>query len=126
MLKKENRLNKKKDIEIVLKNGRFVADSLMSARIWRVDEVRFPGRDYKKSDLKIGFVVGKKISGSAVKRNKVKRQLREAVRSLVAADRLKTGFYVVLIAKPHIMGSTYKQIMSGAETIFSRGEVFVK
>ena len=47
--------------------------------------------------LKIGFTVGKKVGG-AVKRNLVKRRLREACRPLL--PHLKRGLYVFIARQP--------------------------
>lgn len=47
--------------------------------------------------LRVGFVISKRISKQAVKRNHVKRLLGEAVRPVVG--RLPTGFDIVFTAR---------------------------
>ena len=55
----------------------------------------------------MGFTVSKRI-GKAVKRNKVKRQMREIVR--LKLDDIETGWDVVCIAREPIKSATYAQI----------------
>ena len=62
MLKKENRLKKKKDFERIYKKGRgFKGDSLFLKILENKEEL-----------TRIGIVVSKKVSKKAVQRNKLK------------------------------------------------------
>ena len=110
MYPKPNRLKKKRDIEIVFENGRFCGGAICTAKIWKVDPQKFPKRGYSVDELKFAVVVGKKVSTSAVKRNRLKRQMREVVRLLLKEGKLRVGFYVVLMAKPQMFGKEYGEI----------------
>lgn len=56
---------------------------------------------------RFGFVVGRRV-GKAVQRNRVKRRLRECVRTLL--PRLKPGYDVVMIARVAVVGQTYHDL----------------
>jgi ribonuclease P protein component len=56
---------------------------------------------------RVGFVVSKRL-GRAVKRNRIKRQMREAVRSQMAG--LKPGFDLVFIARQPIKEASFTEI----------------
>ena len=55
MLPKEYRLKRMKDFEILFKEGWFVNDEFLTAKIWKITPEKYPKRDYKEDDLKIGF-----------------------------------------------------------------------
>jgi len=125
MLLKENRLKKMKDFDILFKEGRFVNDELVNMKIWRIEPDKYPKRDYKIEDLKIGFVVSTKIVKSAVKRNRLKRQMREVVRLLLKADKLKVGFHIIIMAKVNIVGKNYSEIESSVVNVLNKGGVLL-
>ncbi len=80
----ENRLKKEKDFKIVFNKGK----RLFSSKISMV---------YLPADsIKVGFAVGKKHGGS-VKRNRIKRLLRESFRSFM--PNLSKNFFFVFIPK---------------------------
>lgn len=110
MLQQKNRLRKMKDIEILMKEGRFVGGDLANAKVWWVDPDKYPRREYKNEDLLIGFAVGKKVHKGAVKRNRIKRQMREVVRLLIKENKVKAGAMVLIIAKSDIVGAEYSAI----------------
>jgi ribonuclease P protein component len=88
MLKKENRLKKEGDLKRVLKKGKYLEKDFLLFR-------------YLQNDLansRFGIIVSKKAVRKAVKRNLLKRRIREAVRALFPV--LKNNFDIVIIAKP--------------------------
>ena len=64
--------------------------------------------------LNISFVTKKKI-GNAVKRNKIKRRLRNIVNDAVKKVSLKFSYSYLVIAKPTMLNNEYKIIK---ETLF--------
>jgi len=67
-----------------------------------------------KSKLNISFVTKKKI-GNAVKRNKIKRRLRNIVNDAVKRVTLKFDYSYLVIAKPTMLNNEYTIIK---ETLF--------
>lgn len=119
MLPKQYRLQKKKDFDILFKEGRFVSGDLVDLKVWQIDPEKYPRREYTTDDLKIGFVVSKKIVKSAVKRNRIKRQMREVVRLILKDSTIKKGFMVAVLAKSAILGKDYKEIEKSVLSTFA-------
>ena len=67
-----------------------------------------------KNKLNISFVTKKKI-GNAVKRNKIKRRLRNIVNEAVKKITLKFNYSYLVIAKSTMLNNEYKYIK---ETLF--------
>ena len=64
--------------------------------------------------LNISFVTKKKI-GNAVKRNKIKRRLRNIINDAVKKVSIKLNYSYLVIAKPTMLNSDYTNIK---ETLF--------
>ncbi len=123
MLPKENRLKHMKDFGILFKEGRFFGGQFLTAKVWKTEPDKYPKRKYDTKDLKIGFVVGKKVHKSAVKRNRIKRQMREVVRLLLKKDALKSGFHLAFIAKPAVFGKEYGEIEKDIKSILEKSRL---
>ncbi len=98
MLPKENRLKKKKEFEAIFENGRTIKGKNII--------VKYLGNGLEYA--KVGFIVSKKVSKKAVERNKIKRQLREAVKQ----TDLKRGLSIIIIALSSIKNVPYIEIES--------------
>lgn len=98
MLPKENRLKKEKEFEAVFKGGRVIKGSFVF--------LKYLANGTDKT--KIGFVVSKKVSKSAVVRNKAKRRMREIVR--LRKKEVKNGLSVIIVALPPIKDAAYKEM----------------
>ena len=68
--------------------------------------------------LNISFVTKKKI-GNAVKRNKIKRQLRNIMNDAIKEIAIKLNYSYVVIAKPTMLNNEFKNIK---ETLFQEFE----
>ncbi len=90
MIPKENRLRLKKAFERIFNDGKWGGQGCISLKY----------KPMEGSDPKIGFMVGKKVSKSAVKRNRIKRQLREMVRLMLKSGKFTGKYDVIVIAKP--------------------------
>ena len=126
MVPKENRLRKMKDWDILFKEGGFVSGELLTIKIWKIKPEKYPKREYSTDSLKIGFAVGLKISKSAVKRNKIKRQLREIIRLLLKENKLKIGYFVGVLAKPSILEKDYQQIEKDLMMVLVKARILDK
>ncbi|OIO20368.1 MAG: ribonuclease P protein component [Candidatus Magasanikbacteria bacterium CG_4_10_14_0_8_um_filter_32_14] len=110
MLSKENRLRGKKEWEILFNDGNFVGAKFLTMKVWKINIEKYPRRQFETTDLKIGFSVGLKISKSAVRRNTIRRKMREIIRLLLKENKIKTGFLIGFMAKNIILGVTYQEI----------------
>ncbi len=120
MLPRENRLKLDRDFKILFTEGKFVSGSLMNAQIWKINPKKYPKRNYSLEDLKIGFVVSKKLSKSAVIRNKIKRQMREIVRLILKKTKLKKGYFLLILAKKEILEANYLEIEKSLEQLLKK------
>lgn len=103
MLLKENRLTQKKDFDSVFKKGKTVKGAFLTFRILKN---RF-------KDNRIGFVISKKVSNRATKRNLVRRRLRQAVSSEIKKNNQisnKKSSDIVIIAMPTILNKSFPEI----------------
>ncbi len=110
MLQQENRLTKKRDIEITFEEGRFVAGNFVNLKVWKIDPEKYGKRGYTGDELQFAFVVGVKIDKRAVVRNRLKRQMREVVRLLLKENKIQSGFFVMVMAKKEMIGVEYSKI----------------
>lgn len=69
----------------------------------------------------VGLVVGKKVSKSAVRRNRLRRQLRESVRSL--CPNLKPGYRLLLIAKATALEWSWEQLRTEVQRLFQKANL---
>ena len=70
--------------------------------------------DKNNNKLNISFVTKKKI-GNAVKRNKIKRRLRNIMNDAIKKISIKFNFSYLVICKPSVLNSNYANIK---ETLF--------
>lgn len=115
-----------KDFEILFKEGRFVAGKFLGAKVWKIEPDKYPKKAYSSEDLLFGFVVSVKVSKSAVKRNQVKRKMREVVRLLLKDGRLGRGFMVALVANPGILEQNYAEISKDIEVVLRKSGILGK
>lgn len=100
MLSQLNRLKTDRDFQRIFKSGRFVSGSFLTLKfsLNKLPASRF------------AFVVGVKVSKRAVKRNLLRRRMREIVRKRLPD--IKTGFDAVLMAKPEALKLDFPQLES--------------
>ena len=115
MLQTDNRLTKVRDFNLVMKHGRWANGLFCDLKYLELAKNTnyFPKRkapDKFKNQLKLAITVGLKVSKSAVKRNRVKRQIREALRLLIRRGHLKSGHYLLFVARPLILEKNYAEI----------------
>ena len=128
MLKPKNRLKKVRDFNLIMKQGRWIGASFLTAKYIRLDEAQeyFPKKedsDIFKNQLRIAFTVGLKVSKSAVKRNRLKRQMCEVVRLLIKDKKIKSGYYIMLVAKKDALEKSYEQIAEEIKMLLKKMKV---
>ena len=78
----------------------------------------------KKKINRVGITATKKI-GSAVKRNRAKRIIREAYRQVCGKTAVKTGFLVVLSARPAAVECKSTDVLRDLRYAFAKLGLFV-
>lgn len=105
------RLTRSDDFKRVRRNGRSFAHPLIVLMAQANDEPR----------LRIGFAAGKSV-GSAVRRSRAKRLMREAARTLLPS--LASGWDLVLIARPKIASASLGEVRAALADLLQRAGLF--
>ena len=79
---------------------------------------RFAPNDLQRT--RFGFSTGRRLGGAVV-RNRVRRRLREAVRSL--APRTRRGWDVLIVARPASASASYAATVEALERVMQAGGV---
>ena len=79
----------------------------------------------KKYLNRLGLSVNKKVGG-AVGRNRAKRIIRAAYRQLVGKKKLKTGYLIVISAKPEIAGKSSQDVYTDLSFAFKKLDMYLK
>jgi ribonuclease P protein component len=117
MISRIYRMKHKKDFEVLFAEGRFVRGSVLSATVWKIDIQKYPRRAYTQETLKIGFILSKKIEKKAVRRNSIKRKMREAVRMHMKEHTWQTGYLVAFVASQRTLEASVSDIYADITTI---------
>jgi ribonuclease P protein component len=90
-------------------------------RSWAVGPVVLNAAPNGTDTLRCGFIVGKKV-GNAVKRNRARRLMREAIR--LRLPHLKSGWDLVLVARSSIVEADAQSVDTAIDTALKRGKLF--
>ena len=108
MLRAPHRLTKDKEFNYVFTKGRSSYDNILGVKT---------ALNSLKSN-RFGILVGVKISKKSVDRNKIKRQIREAIKKEFPS--LKLGWDIVIIALPAIKDKTSQDIINSLNFHFTK------
>jgi ribonuclease P protein component len=100
MLKKPMRLSSKYEFNKTRRFGKVFNGNHSRMYIYKPENYNGPS--------KVGFVVSNKLSKSAVRRNRIRRIFREAVRSNY--DKIKPGYWIVIYPKFNSINNKYEEI----------------
>lgn len=94
MLQQDNRLRKLRDFNLVMKHGQWVSGQFLDVKALELakNQNYFPKKEDPESfkkQLKLAIAAGLKVHKSAVKRNRVRRQIREVLRLLIKDGAIK-------------------------------------
>lgn len=116
MLPKKFRLKNKKAFDATYKNRKIVSNSMLTVYLGREK------RD-KEAPSKIGFVVSKKYHKRAVRRNRIKRLMREVLRLAIKQEKLgnlNKYMSVVFLPKDTTIGAKYCDIEASFYKLLER------
>ncbi|KKQ95017.1 MAG: Ribonuclease P protein component [candidate division CPR2 bacterium GW2011_GWC1_39_9] len=98
MLKKQHRITSEKDFKRIYQKGKF----------FNIDGINIRFMPNRLSYSRVAIVVLKKGTKKAVKRNKVKRQVREIIRLMFL--KIKPRFDIVITVKIDLSSKKYQEI----------------
>ena len=93
-------------------------------RVWLAQPPAKPGVSVEplSPPIRIGITVSQKVSKRAVIRNRLKRQVRAAMRTLL--QHLDPGVWVVINLRPESIECEYGEILRELEQLLTKLEVF--
>jgi ribonuclease P protein component len=106
------RLSRSEDFKRVRRTGRSYAHPLVVLMVQAADP--------STRHVRVGVAAGK-TTGTAVHRNRAKRLLREAMRSLLPL--IASGWDLVLIARPALVTATLEETRSALLTLLRRAKI---
>jgi len=115
MLPRKHRLPLRTDLTRVQEEGKLFQGRLFSLLVSGKKSV---GRSQSS---RFAFIISTKIHKRAVKRNRIRRFLIEAIRSLLS--KIKPGFDCVFLAKKAIVGKELSEIKKETEKLFKKAEL---
>ncbi|MFH1405313.1 MAG: ribonuclease P protein component [Patescibacteria group bacterium] len=113
MLQKEFRLRNDKDIKTLFDKGKSVFDVYCALRM-------------KKNNIstsRFAVIVGTKVSKSAVIRNKLKRQVREAIHPHV--QEIVGGYDIAMIIQKKAVGRKFSEIQDHVLSVLKKAKLLV-
>ncbi|UCZ53253.1 ribonuclease P protein component [Bacillus shivajii] len=113
-MKKENRLKKNEEFQIVFQQGTSVANR------------QFVVYQLKKQDqhnIRIGLSVSKKL-GNAVTRNRIKRVIREVMKEYL--PKLHQNYDLIIIARKPVTNMDYEEVKKSLNHVLNRAKLIRK
>jgi ribonuclease P protein component len=114
LLPPEHRLKKEKDFAKVAKSRKGAFSKHVSVKV----------RENGLPHSRFGIVVGTRISKKAVKRNALRRRIREILRAQLV--RLRPGFDVMLMAQRSGLDAEYKELEQSVLSVLEKAGVMKK
>ena len=110
-MQKRFRLSRSEDFKRVRRTGKSYAHPLV---------VLVAQANETKDHLKVGIAAGK-TTGTAIHRNRAKRLLREAMRTLMPS--IASGWDLILIARPALVNATLADTRSALTNLLTRARL---
>ncbi|MEG4283257.1 ribonuclease P protein component [Microcoleus sp. A006_D1] len=125
MLPPTNRLKHRKDFSAVYRKGMRRNSAHFSLRALRkpksVESSKPTTVEKSLQPTRTGISISLKVSKRAVVRNRIKRQIRAALRQLL--PRLKFGWDLVIVVRPIAQECNYAEILQELEQLLVEAEV---
>jgi ribonuclease P protein component len=113
MLKKQFRIRKQKEFDLIFKKGRKI-------------KTRFLLIVFRENGLKssrFAFIVSSKVSKKAVVRNKIKRRLREIIR--LNFSKIRPGYDFIIVASPHAKEVDFHGLEQDLKTALIKNKLLI-
>ncbi|MBI4762735.1 MAG: ribonuclease P protein component [Chloroflexota bacterium] len=104
------RLTRSEDFKRVRRSGKSYAHPLVVLMVQKSEQPR----------LRVGIAAGKTV-GTAIRRNRAKRILREAMRSLI--PHIASHFDLILIARPSLARASFEETRRALLDLFQRARL---
>jgi ribonuclease P protein component len=111
------RLTRSEDFKRVRRSGKSYAHPLVVLIVQTHDQRSGP---MDQPRVKVGVAAGRTV-GTAVTRNRAKRLLREAMRSLI--PNIASGFDLILIARPGLASATLEETRQALLVLLQRAQI---
>lgn len=115
-LARSNRLKHWKDFQTVFRAGKSYHSRDLTLRLHPVKNDQTP------ISTRIGLSISKKVSKLAVKRNRIKRQLRAILRQLL--PHIDPNWKIVIIVRPTANQCNYEHFLQQLKQLLTTAEVF--
>ena len=125
-MQRKFRLTRSEDFKRVRRSGKSYAHPLV-VLIVRVHDRRSSPEDTRSHPVdpprvKVGVAAGRTV-GTAVYRNRAKRLLREAMRTLI--PNMTSGLDLILIARPGLASASLEQTRQALLTLLQRAQILI-
>lgn len=117
MLPKQNRLKARQDFTTVYQKGIRLNCFALGLRAYRHP----PNLQVHCCPLRVGISISHKVSKKAVVRNRIKRQLRVALRQLLPS--LERGWDLVIVVYPNALGCDYPEFLQQLKQLLAQTEI---
>jgi ribonuclease P protein component len=124
MLPPANRLKHRKDFSAVYRKGMRRNSAHLSLRALRKPksvESAKPTAEKSLQPTRTGISISLKVSKRAVVRNRIKRQIRAALRQLL--PRIKMGWDLIIVVRSNAQECNYAEILQELEQLLVEAEV---
>ena len=111
-MQRKFRLTRSEDFKRVRRSGKSYAHPLVVLIVQTHDQSR----------VKVGVAAGRTV-GTAVHRNRAKRLLREAMRSLI--PNISSNLDLILIARPGLVTATLEETHRALLTLLERAKILI-
>jgi len=117
MLPRKYRLPLRTELVRVQKEGKLFQGRLFSLLVTKQP----PTTNHQSPTTRFGFIISTKVHKKAVKRNRAKRLLSEAIMGLALG--IKPDFDIIVLARKKVIEANLEEIRKEIERLFIKAEV---